>query len=330
MAANSVDDRYFVSVIIPHFNGIQHLPDCLGSLQRQSYQNHEVILVDNGSTDGSQEFTRSHYPLVRLLQLSENAGFTGACIAGYEVSKGELVVLLNNDTEVDENWLAELVDTFERIPEAASVASKMLLFDERDRFHTAGDYYRVDGIPGNRGVWQRDIGQYDEEEAVFGACGGAAAYRKSVLKDTGFLDDDFYFSCEDVDLAWRLHLAGHQVIYAPGAVVYHKLKASAGTGADSSYFDGRNFLYILWKNYPSSLLRKHWRSIIKAQLIISGEALRNWRGQAARARLRGQLAGLWGYFKMRQKRQQIQSDRRIDDQTLEALLTPVDGTLSHR
>ena len=195
MVATSESDRTLVSVIIPHFNGKQHLDDCLGSLQRQTYRNHEVILVDNGSTDGSQTYTRSHYPDVRLLQLNENAGFTGACNAGYEVSAGDLVVLLNNDTEVDENWLAELVDAFKRAPEAASVASKMLLFHERDRFHTAGDYYRLNGIPGNRGVWQKDAGQYDEEALVFGACGGAAAYRKNFIEETGFMDDEFYFSC---------------------------------------------------------------------------------------------------------------------------------------
>jgi GT2 family glycosyltransferase len=185
---------------------------------------------------------------------------------------------------------------------------------------------RLDGSPGNRGVWQQYRSYYDEEEPVFSACGGAAAYRRQLIEQIGFLDDDFYFSCEDVDIAWRAHLAGWQVLYVPAAVVYHKLKASGGSGATGSYYDGRNFLYLIWKNYPSSLLRRYWWPILRAQLKISRQALRAWRGEAARARLRGQLAGLWGLFKMLPKRRRIQANRRLDDETLTARLTPVDDT----
>jgi GT2 family glycosyltransferase len=330
MEKSPASDRPTFSIIIPHLNGKQHLEECLGSLRRQSFTDFEVILVDNGSSDGSQEYLRSHFPEVMLLELGKNMGFTGACIAGYKVSNGDFIVLLNNDTAADERWLETLVDAFERLPEAGSVASKMLLYDQRDVIHSAGDYYRVDGIPGNRGVWQKDSPQYNEETFVFGACGGAASYRRELLHETGFLDDDFFFSCEDVDLAWRIHLAGYKVLYSPRAVVYHKLKASSGPGAMSSYYDGRNFLYIIWKNYPSSLLRKHWKKIARAQLAISSDALRSWRGAGARARLRGQLAGLWGFFRMRHKRAEIQAARRIDDRTLEALFTTVDDTQSQR
>lgn len=324
MDAKASGKQPFISIIIPHYNGKQHLQTCFDSLRRQSYTKFEVILVDNNSTDGSQDYVREWYPEVRLVALDANLGFTGACNAGYEASEGDLIILLNNDTEADEQWLSALVATFTRIPEAASVASKMLLFEERSRLHTAGDFYRVDGIPGNRGVWQEDQGQYDQECFVFSACGGAAAYRKDVIDEIGFLDDDFFFSCEDIDLAWRIHLSGYRVAYTPAAVVYHKLKASAGAGPTSSYFDGRNFLYVIWKNYPSSLLRKYWPQIVRAQLSISQDAMRAWRGAAARARLRGQIAGLWGFFKMLPKRRLIQKSRRIDDQSIEALLTPVD------
>jgi GT2 family glycosyltransferase len=326
MEKSSTSERPTFSIIVPHLNGKQHLEECLGSLRRQTFTDFEVILVDNGSSDGSQEYIRTHFPEVRLLELGKNMGFTGACIAGYNVSGGDFIVLLNNDTETDERWLETLAGAFERVPEAGSVASKMLLYDQRDVIHSAGDYYRVDGIPGNRGVWQKDAAQYNEETFVFGACGGAAAYRRELLKEIGFLDVDFFFSCEDVDLAWRIHLAGYKVLYSPRAVVYHKLKASSGPGKMSSYYDGRNFLYIIWKNYPTSLLRKHWPAILRAQLAISGDALRAWRGESARARLRGQLAGLWGFFKMRHKRTALQAARQIDDQTLEALFTAVDDT----
>ncbi len=324
--ATAAGEQPLISIVIPHYNGQHHLDTCLSSLRDQTYPHFEVLLVDNGSTDGTQAYVREQFPEVRLLELGRNRGFTGACNAGWQAAQGEIIFLLNNDTESDSNCLAEIAAAFERHPEAGAVACKMLLFDQRDTFHTAGDYYRIDGIPGNRGVWQTDHGQYETEEYVFGACGGASAYRRSMLDEIGFLDDDFFFSCEDVDLAWRAQLMGWQVVYVPSAVVYHKLKASGGSGVIGSYHDGRNFLYIIWKNYPTSLLRKHWRALVAAQLAISKDALHAWRGEAARARLRGQLAGLWGYVKLRHKRRAIQAARRIDDETLTARLTPVDVT----
>ncbi len=312
------------SVIIPHWNGLEHLDVCLNALRRQTFAAHEVILVDNGSTDGSQRYVREHFPEVRLIELAENRGFTGACNEGYAKSRGEFVCLLNNDTEADAGWLEAIVTAFDHNPRVGAVATKMLLFDQRDHFHSAGDYYRVDGIPGNRGVWQRDTGQYDRQEPMFSACGGAAAYRRTMLQEIGFLDDAFFFSCEDVDLGWRAQLAGWEVLYVPEAVVYHKLKASGGSGATGSYHDGRNFLYVIWKNYPAGLLRAHAGDILRAQWRISREALRAWRGAAARAKLRGQLAGLLGIFKMLPARRRIQAARRVDDRTIEARLTRVD------
>jgi GT2 family glycosyltransferase len=243
-----------------------------------------------------------------------------------QAAQGEFVVLLNNDTEADSHWIEEVVAAFERHPEAGLVASKMLLFDQRDTFHTAGDFYRVNGIPGNRGVWQKDEGQYDREEPVFNACGGSAAYRKTMLDQIGLLDEDFFFSCEDLDLAWRAQLAGWRCIYAPRAVVYHKLKASGG-GVTASFHDGRNFIYLLAKDYPGDLWRAHWRAILRAQLRITVEALRAWRGAAARARLRGQLAGLLGIPKMLRKRSQVQRSRIVDRSYLDSILTEVDESL---
>src|SRR5690606_28181033 len=117
------------------------------------------------------------------------------------------------------------------------------LFDRRDHFHTAGDYFTLDGRAGNRGVWQQDVGQYDTEEFVFSACGGAAAYRRTMLDQIGMLDDDFFFSGEDVDLGWRAQLTGWRCLYVPTAVVYHHLSATGG-GKTSSYYDGRNLIFI--------------------------------------------------------------------------------------
>ena len=312
-----------VSVIIPHWNAAHHLPTCLESLRHQTYPHVEVIVADNGSTDGSLELLASDYAWVRVLPLGENRGFAGACNAGMREARGEIVILLNNDTEADPRWLEEVVAAFERHPEAGLVASKMLLFDRRDTFHTAGDFYRVDGIPGNRGVWQKDVGQYDREEYVFSACGGSAAYRKAMLERVGLLDEDFFFSCEDMDLAWRAQLAGYRCIYAPRAVVYHKLSATGG-GATASFYDGRNFIYLLAKDYPGDLWRAHWRAILRAQLGVTAEALRAWRGAAARARLKGQLAGLLGIPKMLRQRRAVQHSRTVDRAYLERILTRVD------
>lgn len=310
-----------LSVIIPNWNGAAHLQTCLCALRAQTYPQLEVIVVDNASTDGSQALVRAEFPEVRLIALSENRGFTGACNAGLRAARGEFLALLNNDTEADSSWAAELIACFERHPEAGLVASKILLFDRRDTFHTAGDFYTLDGRAGNRGVWQRDEGQFEREEYVFSACGGAAGYRRAMLDQIGLLDEDFFFSMEDIDLAWRAQLADWRCVYAPKAIVYHKLSATGG-GVTASFYDGRNALWVIAKNYPAFLWRKHWRRIVSAQLETAWQALHAWRGAAARAKLRGMAAGLIGLPKMLRKRRALQAHRRISDAALEALLSP--------
>lgn len=169
-------------------------------------------------------------------------------------------------------------------------------------------------------MWQRDEGQFEREEYVFSACGGAAAYRRAMLDQIGLLDDDFFFSMEDVDLAWRANLADWRCVYTPRAVVYHKLSATGG-GVTASFYDGRNALWVIAKNYPSFLWRKHWRRIVAAQAQTAWQALRAWRGAAARAKLRGMVAGVLGLPRMLKKRRAIQASWRISDLALEALLT---------
>ena len=308
-----------VSIVIPNWNGGRHLPVCLDSLRRQTFRDFEVIVTDNASTDGSPALLARDYPEVRIVALDRNRGFAGACNAGLQAAQGRIKILLNNDTECQPDWLGAVIAAFGRHPEAGLVASKMLLFDRRDTLHTAGDLYRQDGLPANRGVWQKDEGQY-AEGPVFSACGGSAAYRSAMLDEIGLLDADFFFSGEDVDLAWRAQLAGWRAVYAPEAVVYHKLSATGG-GPTASYYDGRNFIYLLVKDVPGVVWRAHWREIMAAQWRLAWAALKAWRGPAARARLRGQLAGLLAIPRLLGKRRAVQAGRKVSEEYVLSLLS---------
>ncbi len=310
-----------LSVIIPHYNGAHHLPPCFNALRRQSYPHLEILLVDNGSTDESLELTRRDFPEVKIIALNQNLGYAGAVNRGIEQSSGEIIVALNNDTEVAPGWAQALVDALQAHPEAGIIASKILLFDRRDTLHSAGDGFGCDGLPINRGVWQKDTGQFDQDTYIFGGCGGAVAYRRTMLADIGLLDEELFMYLEDVDLNWRAQLAGYRVVFAPDAVVYHHLSATGG-GVIASYYTGRNTIFVLAKNLPGSIFRRHWRAIFAAQLKIATDALRAWRGEAARARLRGQLAGLFGLPKWLAKRRAVQQSKRVDDTYLVSLLTP--------
>ena len=308
------------SVVIPNWNGKHFLQSCLDSLRAQTHPNIEVIIVDNASSDGSQEYIKTAYPEVFLIELSENQGFTGACNIGMEKATGEIVSLLNNDTEVEPNWIAEIVSAFDRHPDVGMIASKMLLFNERDKIHTTGDFFTTDGRAGNRGVWEKDEGQYDTEDYVFSACGGSSAYRQSMLDKIGLLDNDYFFLLEDVDLAWRTQLTGYKVLYVPTAIVYHHLSATGG-GVTASFHDGRNSIWIVVKNLPRGLWRKYGWQIFKRQVGIAWEAIQAWRGEAARARLRGIIKGLWTLPSALKKRKHIQAMKTVNDDYIDSILT---------
>lgn len=313
----------FISVIIPNWNGARHLTACLNSLRQQTYTRFEVVMVDNGSQDGSLDLVGQNYPEVRAVALSRNLGFAGGVNAGIKAASGELIALLNNDTETDPRWLEEMILGLNRHPEAGMIACKILLFDRRDTLHAAGDYYRVDGIPGNRGVWQKEDAAYSEEVPVFSPCAAAAGYRREMLAEIGLFDEDLFAFCEDVDLGWRGQSSGWKCIYSPRSVIYHKVSATGG-GVIASYYGGRNCIWVIAKNYPAELYRKYRPKIWAAQWQITRDALRAWRGEAARARLRGQLAGLWGLPRIWPTRRRLQIGRRVSSDYLESILTPVD------
>ncbi len=309
------------SVIIPNWNGMRLnlLPTCLKALRQQTFRDFETIVVDDGSTDGSQWFVGQVYSEARLIALEKNGGFAPAVNVGIRAARGDVIVLLNNDTEADPHWLEEIAHALDENPHAGIVACKLKLFDQRDHLHSAGDFYRVDGVPGNRGVWEEDRGQYDDARGVFGACGGAAAYRKAMLDEIGLFDEQLVSNLEDVDMNWRARWAGYPIVYAPRAVVYHHVSATGG-GAYGSFYVGRNFICVLAKDYPASLWKKYRRRILAAQWQITKDALKSFRGAAARARLRGQIAGILGLPRWLKRRGQVL--RRVSDDEIEAVLLP--------
>ena len=195
----------------------------------------------------------------------------------------------------------------------------MLLYDRRDTLHTTGDLLGTDGIPHNRGVWEVDAGQYDQAGPIFSGCGGASAYRKDVWQALGGFDEDFWMYLEDVDLGFRARLLGCEVVFAPSARVYHRLSASGGDTL-SSYYVGRNTIWLIAKNMPRTLLLRNAPHIVRSQVRIAVDALRNWRGAAAQARLSGQIAGLLGLRRQLAKRHVIQPRRQVEDDEISKLL----------
>ncbi len=291
---------------------------CLDSLRAQSFQDFDVAVVDNGSTDDSLQILAEDYPQVRIVGWETNRGVAAAFNEGVRQCRGELLALLNNDMEVAPDWLAALVQALERDPKAGAAASKILFIDRRT-INSAGDVYRRDGIPGNRGVHEIDQGQYDRTEYVFGASGGASLFRRQLFDEIGFFDERLVSYCEDVDWAWRLQLAGYRCLYVPEAVAYHWGSATGG-GELASYYCGRNFIRVLFKNLPGAVMRRHWRAILGRELSLALEALRHGREPAARARLAGQLAGLRSVPEALRQRKWTMSMKRVSDDYIESLL----------
>ena len=284
-----------IDVIIPNYNGVALLPTCLAALRTQTRTDFKVTVVDDGSSDASLALLAAAYPEVQVLALPRNRGLAAAVNAGLAATQAPYVVLLNNDTEATAGWLAALVGALDRHERYAFAASKLRLFTRRDCLHSAGDFYQLSGEPGSRGVWARDVGQFDALSEVFGPCAGAAAYRRTALmqlaEDGRVFDEDLGMYCEDVDLNLRARRQGLRTLFVPTALVYHRLSATGG-GTLASYYCGRNFALVWVKNMPNPLVRRHWWRLLASQLGFAFHSLRHLREPAARARLRGQLAAL--------------------------------------
>jgi GT2 family glycosyltransferase len=307
-----------VTVVVPNWNGEGFLRSCLGSLREQSFGDFETVLVDNGSTDGSVAFVHRNFPEVRVLTLSENKGFSVAVNAGIRASRTEYVALLNNDTETDPGWLEALVRAAEAYPEAGLFASKMVDFNDRRLLDGAGDALRRSGLPLRLGHGEPDRGQYDEVAFVFGACAGAALYRRDMLDDIGLFDEDFFANCEDGDLSFRAQLAGYRCLYMPEAVIYHVGSATSGKRSPFAVRLGtRNGLCLLVKNLPTPLVPAFLPFIAAGQLsrlIVTAST------STLRAHLKG-LAGALGLLPMMlKKRREIQKRRRVPTKYIRRLL----------
>ena len=240
-----------VSVVIPNFNGIAFLDSVLASLEGQILSNFEVILVDNGSTDGSCSFVTANYPWVHLIELSENFGFCGAVNAGIRAAKAPYVLLLNNDTEVKEDFVEEMLAAIRRHKNAFSCGARMVQYHDRDRLDDVGNYYCALGWSFARGRG-KDIHAYETEDKIFSACAGAAIYRKKIVEKIGYFDEEHFAYLEDTDIGYRARIYGYENWYAPKAIVYHVGSGTSGSRYNQfkTRYSSRNNIYLIYKNMP--------------------------------------------------------------------------------
>ncbi len=299
-----------VSIVIVNWNGREFLRECLEGLRRQVYRDFSVILVDNGSHDGSAAFVSENYPEVGIVPLPDNRGFAGANNIALKTIKTEFVALLNNDAVPDPLWLKSLVEALEEHPQAGSAASRMLFSDRREIIDGAADGYTKAGAALLRGRGL-SADACRRREWVFGACAAAALYRMAMLRDIGFFDEDFFLLYEDVDLSFRAQLKGYRCLYIPEALVYHR--GSASIVHDSSvsvYYGHRNLEWVYIQNMPFRLLLR----TIVPHIIYDLAALTYFVGSGrGRDFFRAKRDALTGLPRAWKKRQRIQSGKVVDD-----------------
>jgi GT2 family glycosyltransferase len=298
-----------ISLVIPNYNGIRFLPTCLDSVQVTVPD--EIIVVDDGSTDGSAALVREHYPSVTCIALDRNSGFCHAANTGLAAARGELVALLNNDVEVESHWLAELAAVLDKNPGVGFCASKMLFYDQRDCVNSAGLFMRLDGVGRDIGFGQPDGPEFSQVKQVFGASGGAAIYRRALLDQVGLLDESLVAYGEDLDLAFRARWLGWSCLFVPSAIVYHRVGATyQPESALKAFLSSRNMLTVVLKDMPTALLRRYALPILAAQLYQVLHLTARGQGIAA---VRGKVAALRALRETLAKRRQIQSSRSVDD-----------------
>ena len=238
-----------VTVVIPNYNGLKFMEPCMAALEKQTCKDFEILVVDNGSSDGSVDWLRSHqYPTIFL---EENTGFSGAVNVGIKASKTPFVLLLNNDTEVEPDFIGEMIKAIRRSDQIFAVSSKMVQMYHKELMDDAGDMYSLLGWAYQRGVG-RSSAKYNRACRIFSACAGAAIYRREVFDEIGYFDEMHFAYLEDLDVGYRARIAGYDNIYCPTAMVYH-----VGSGTSGSKYNpfkvklaARNNIYLNYKNMP--------------------------------------------------------------------------------
>lgn len=323
-----------VALIIVNWNGKQHLERCLPAVMALRPRPAEILVADNGSRDGSQEWLRAQWPQVGLLELGENLGFAEANNRAIRETRAPWLALLNNDTRPEPGWLAALLAATEGRPRLGSVASCMLFMDESDRIQSAGIALDPSGI-----AWDRLGGAAAEEgrreAVVFGASAGAALYRREALDDVAepdasgapaCFDPDFFMYLEDVDLAWRLRLRGWDSAYAPDARVLHHGSASSGEGSPfKNRLLARNKVWTLIKCYPGGPLLLRLPVVLAYDL---GSAPYRLLFQGQTAALSGRIRALGALGPCLAKRRRIQGRRSAAWREIRAAMSPLESPLA--
>ncbi len=318
------DSPVLASIIIVNYNGRGFIMDCLKAVAGQSFRNFEVIIIDNNSGDGSAESVRRYLEENglewKLIPLGTNLGFAGANLEGLKEACGRYIALLNPDTAADSSWLAELVRAMDAHPEAGICASKMIA-GKTGVIDTAGDSFSSLLKGFKRGEGDRAI-KYDRQEYVFGACAGAALYRREMLDGIGFLDEDFFLGHEDTDLNLRAQLAGWKALYVPSAVVFHEVGASRGKMSGMSvYYTLRNTELVRIKNVPASVFLRYFPQFLAGvffeffYFVLKHKKCRQYAG--AKLDVLRMLPG------MLRKRAAIMKSRKLPDSALAGLISPV-------
>ncbi len=252
-----------VSVIIVTWNALKHLQNYLPSVVDTDYENFEIIIADNASSDGSADWIRQHYPQCRIVTYPRNYGYCGGNNRAVEYASGEILVFLNNDVEVNPGWLSPLVKTFDD-PKVAVAQPKIRSWNEQNHFEyagAAGGYLDKYAYPFCRGrifdTVEEDLGQYDNPADLFWASGAAFAIRKDRFLEAGRFDELFRFHMEEVDLCWRLLNSGYKIRFSPDSLVFHLGGGSLPMGsARKTYFNFRNSLFMIWKNADTEWLKR--------------------------------------------------------------------------
>lgn len=314
-----------VAVIIPNWNGKRFLDACLLSLRQQTFTPFTTYVVDNGSSDGSVDYLRSHYPEVVVVAHADNLGFSAAINAGIAASKGEYIAALNNDTEVHPQWLEALVATLDAHPEVGLCASKVMDYANRSVIDSYGDGYARHGVAFKIGMLATDTGQFNQPIEVLSPCAAASIYRRSLFDDIGTFDEDFFCYMEDIDIGLRAALAGYRCLVVPTAKVYHIGSASTGGGmsAFSLLMTAKNFPLVLCKNMPTGLLWKILPRVLAGQIVLIAQTLLGqrpdiWRNFRCYWQGLGRSLALFG--RALQKRQYIQRNKRISAEAFYQLM----------